>query len=129
MKEFLRKHAHKYLVFCIGGSAVFFYELGMTIFLTEVLKLWHMYSYSFALLSGVVFLFAYHKNITFHKKKHPYRNFTKFIGIYAIAYVSYWISVYLLTSINVHYVIAITAVTATLSIFTYTTNRFWVFNR
>ena len=117
-----------YLLFALGGLLVFLYEILITIILTEFFKMWVMYSYALALLSGLVLLYFYHSYITF-SISHSSDNLLRFFLLYLCTYIIAWIIVLSATNFGLHYVSSIFIVSILLSVINYHANKKWVFVR
>ena len=120
----------RYPVFAIGGMCCFFYEIMVTLLLTEIMGFWYFGSYAFSLVTGVIFLFIYHRKITFKKHDRAHRRFVKFMAVLVIYLYLNLQMVYLLTEyLRFNYVISILMVTPVLSVLNYFVNKYWVFRR
>ena len=116
----------RYLTFIVGGGFSLLLNLGITYAFTEYAGLWHMLSYSFALMAEIIFLFVFHSYITFKAKGH----FLKFALIILFISALNWLLVYLFSVIiGVYYLVAIVVVALVVSVLNYLLNREWVFNR
>ncbi len=122
----MRHHLKKYAVFSFGGMLSFLYELIMTVFLTEVFHIWHMLSYAIAIITGLLLLFMFHATITFSDQISTNRLHRFYLTYLAAGSVN-WFLVLLITRAGIRYTIAITGITALMSVVTYVTNRYWVF--
>ncbi len=129
IKDRIRKHK-RYIVFSIGGVITFLLDIIITAFLTEVIRIWYMYSYAIALFTNIILLFFYHSFVTFKDlRKNPVSNFLKFLSTYSLAIFLNWSLVFIITLfVNVHYLIVVAAVTISLSVLNYTLNKKWVFD-
>ena len=122
----LIKEFKKYVVFIIGGGISLLINVGVTYAFTEYAGLWHMMSYTFALIVEVIFLFVYHTYITFKAKGH----FLKFAVVILFISVLNWALVYFTSVVlGVYYLIAIVVVALVVSVLNYAINRICVFNR
>ena len=117
-----------FLRFALGGMLIFIYELGVTVFLTEKLHLWHMYSFALALLSGLFLLFLYHYKITF-QSHFKATDLLKFIVVYCSTYLLAWIFLLLATQFSFHYIPSITVISLFISLLNYYANKYLVFNQ
>ena len=115
-----------YFLFAWGGIVTFLYELIVTIILTEFFDWWVMYSYAFALISGLGLLFLYHSYVTFSIKLHSWR-LIKFVSLYGCLYIVAWILVWTATKMGYHYLPSIIIISILLSLASYEVNKKWVF--
>ena len=120
----IKKDIYRYVKFIFGGGLSLIINLIITYALTEYLHLWHMLSFSIALVIEILFLFIYHSFVTFKKDaKVPL-----FIIIILIISGMNWIAVYFLSVIvGIQYLIAITLSAGVISIINYLLNRNLVF--
>lgn len=118
----------QYLLFSAGGIGVFGYEILVTVLLTELFHLWHMYSYAISLITGITLLFFYHSYITFKKTKHLPTKIFRYIITYSLTYLLSWILVLFTTQkIKIHYLLSIGMIAILLSFITYHINKKWTF--
>ena len=121
----IKKGINRYLKFIFGGGLSLVLNLIITYLLTEHFQLWHMLSFSIALGSETLFLFAYHSLITFKKKG----KFIPFIILIIIISAMNWIAVYVLSVIiGIHYLISIIVSAGLISVINYILNSRLVFN-
>lgn len=117
----------EFITFSLGGLVIFLYELLLTVVLTELFGIWFMYSYFFALLTGLGFLFLFHFYITFNMKKVRFFHIEKFLVNYLIMYFFSFFLVLVVTSKGIHYLISIILISIIVSILNYFINKTWVF--
>ena len=118
----------KFLLFAVGGIAVFIYEILVTILLFELFHIRIIYSYGFALLSGLGILFLYHSKVTFKLKEHPWQNLGKFVSLYVAVYIVAWAAVLISIHFGHHYLPSIVLVSLVCSLLNYKVNQKFIFN-
>lgn len=119
----------KLITYLFGNEMCFLAELLLTFMLTEMAHFWYMASYGLSLLLGLVFMFLYHKYITFSMHETSHKNFFLFSAIMLSTFVINWILVYLITSWLpfLHYIIVIILVSIPTSVMSYKINKRIVF--
>ncbi|PIN87576.1 hypothetical protein COV12_03070 [Candidatus Woesearchaeota archaeon CG10_big_fil_rev_8_21_14_0_10_32_24] len=119
----------RFLIFSFGGTIVFLYEILATILLTEFLGVWHMYSYAFALISGLILLLLFHTYVTFGHNCLKLKCIRRFLITYGFAYLISWPLVLSLTQMGLHYLVSIIVISAMISLASYYFNKNWVFKK
>ncbi len=127
MNDWKTQRLRQFATFSLGGTAIFIVEMIITIFLTEILHLWHMTSYTIALLISLIGYFTFNSLITFRNTTQPRTRFLRFTATFLVSIITGWMIVFLLTASGLHYIIAIISVAATLSVVNYLINLKWVF--
>ena len=118
----------RYVTFIIGGGIGLALNIGITFILTALFSIWHMASYLFALAFSTIFVFAYHRRITFNNPSRTRRRFAKFALLTLLLVALNWLLVLFLTeALLVYYIFAIIGVTFAISIINYYFNKLWVF--
>ncbi|MCA9487624.1 MAG: GtrA family protein [Nanoarchaeota archaeon] len=117
-----------YIRFLFSGGIVFILEYALTIFLTELLKIKPHLSYALALFIESLFLFQYHKKITFKFKSQDNRIKLRFGIIFLSSYILNWGLTYLLIK-KLTYFVAIPIVTTILSPIIYFAYKKFVFTK
>ncbi len=114
--------------FALGGFLVFLYEWLFTVLLNETFYIHYHVSYIIALFTGLIFLFLFHKKITFKSnEKIRFSICERFLFIYLTYYLFNWIFVYFLSQ-KINYIFAIPLVSFFLGFFSYFLNKRLVFS-
>jgi dolichol-phosphate mannosyltransferase len=125
---FISRHAHKFMLFVLGGGLGFLINLGITYALTEFMGIWYMVSYTAGAIVNVAFNFLFHLKVTFKRKGYLRRRFAYFLIATAVVFCISWISVFAATEVfGLHYLVSIVLVTAAVSLINFLLNKFWVF--
>ena len=129
IKNYVQKINLKKLFFAIIGSfSSFLTETLITIFLTEILHIHYKISYATALSIGMIYIFQFHKKITFRSKRITSKSGIKFTTLYVLAYIANWILVTLIAHI-INYILAIIIVNLILWPILFVGNDQWVFKQ
>lgn len=123
----VKKESRKFLAFSFGGIAVFFAEIVLTIFFTEVFGWWYMLSYGLALVLSAILYFIFHIKITFEVRDASVAMFLKFVTAFGGSFLGAWAVVYLFTASGMYYVLAIVVTSIIFTLANYGINRLWVF--
>lgn len=118
-----------FVKYCIGGTLAYCFEIILTFFITEKTGIWFMDAFLISLLFGLVFLFYFHKNITFKSKIHyQKRMFIYFLLVAFFIYLGWYLLSYLVNSfINYHYLLKLVVASVPLSLLGYFINRKYIF--
>ena len=115
-------------MFVLGGGLCFIYDIIATFILTEIVGVWYLASYFFALSTGIIFLFIYHMRVTFGKSDNVKRRFAKFVFVATVyLFLNTWLVYFITETYKLHYLKSVILVTTVLSILNYLVNKKWVF--
>jgi len=106
----------KYFTFIFGGGVGFIINISVTIFFTEIVGFWHMFSYAIGLTGNVTWNFVFHSFITFQTHDLVWKRFSNFMIVTTIIVLSNYALVFITTTIfNFNYIVSITVITFILS--------------
>jgi len=142
MKKLLDKIPHKrFIIFCIGGGLGAIINWAISFFLTTVLGIYYLLSYTLAQSVNIIFNFLWNRHITFKIKTKATKRFIKFITVsistaaLSILFV-YLIKEFIIDNLykimmfgqDLNYLAAIIIVTFIVAVINYLLNKIWVFN-
>lgn len=122
--------SRQFLTFVLVGGSGFIVNLGITVALTELAKIFYFISYVIAALASWTFMFFVHARFTFRGHGAPSikKAYLQFVGWYAAVMLANFTLVYVLTSIlGLYYVASIVFVTGTIAMLSFLFNRLVVF--
>ncbi|MBD3318839.1 hypothetical protein GF342_02930 [Candidatus Woesearchaeota archaeon] len=120
--------ARQFFIYCVGGGIAAITNWSITVFLTEVLLLWYLVSYSLATIISVAVNFLYQRKVTFGVGDRVRSRLIKFSIIMAVTASLNVASVFFLTEyLHIFYFISIVVVTFIMAMLNYIGNRFWTF--
>ena len=120
----------KFITFCVGNHLVFWIELLLTFLFVSFVGISSLIAYGIALVVGYVLLFSFHRSYTFkaldaQKRRLVYFTFSTFL-FYLINWILYSV---LVTFFGIYYILAILLAGGFTTLFSYKTNRYWVFKK
>jgi len=132
----------RFIIFCIGGGLGAIINWIISFFLTSILGIYYLVSYTLAQVINITFNFLWNQNITFKVKDKAKRRFLKFILVsLTTAAISiglvYLIKEYIIDLIgtlivfghDLNYLAAIIIVTFLVAVLNYLLNKLWVFKQ
>jgi len=111
---------NKFSRFLIGGFINFAIKLSLTIFLTEIIRLWYFLSYVITLVIIVLFSFFYNAYVTYKVSSNKRNNFIRYCIVLALISAIDAIAVRAATEmLELHYAVSIFIITVVLFIVKY----------
>ena len=102
----------KFFKYSLGGVINYFLKIGLTYFLTEILTLYYLLSYSITLVVVILYSFVYNMFITFNKTNDKLSKFIIYIIVLVIFGVIDLLLVKFFTQIlGVYYILSIIIIT------------------
>lgn len=129
------KILRQFWLFTLGSNLSFWFQLFLTFILTEVLKLWYMWSYAIALIFATLVLFFFQQFITFHQgNRKIIKRGAKFTATTIALYIPNWFLVLIVTNwlnrnyiFQYNYILGIGTVAIPYAIIYYAICRKWIF--
>lgn len=109
---FFNKKMYKFI---IGGALAYFINISLTLFLTEVLRIYYLLSYSLAFIVVILFNFFFNTFVIFQVKEDRFKRFFPYISSVLIFTLINIILVKIVTEyIGLYYLYSIIIITAVL---------------
>jgi len=141
VNKIIDKIPHKrFIIFCIGGGLGAIINWVISFFLTTVLGIYYLLSYTLAQSVNITFNFLWNRHITFKIKTKTTKRFIKFITVSLSTAALSILLVYLIKEFvidnlykiiifgqDLNYLAAIIIVTFIVAVINYLLNKLWVF--